>query len=357
MVNGIPMFNSAYGFRFLAIGFICISAVNCAAQTPSAEKPHHTQNGFRNVHEYEERGFWDFLRWRRERADKEIPRPESYNFPLAQNDPNFLNHNRDKKTVTWIGHATLLLQAGGYNILTDPHFSRRASPVQWAGPERIAPLGLAFEDLPSIDIVVISHDHYDSLDEQTIKKLRQRPGGEKTRFYVPLGLKKWFASRGVDRVIEMDWWDRSQEGNLEIIAVPVQHWSKRSLFSRNETLWAGWVIASNDFRFLFVGDTGYNSQFKEIGEKLGPFDLAAIPIGAYEPRWFMARHHVNPEESVQIHRDIGSRKSVAIHWGTFILTDEPLDEPPERLAAALQKNKIPADDFLVLQHGQTIMLD
>jgi N-acyl-phosphatidylethanolamine-hydrolysing phospholipase D len=354
--KGPFMLNAICGLRFLTMSFICMSAMNCAAHTPSAEKPHHTQNGFRNVHEYEEHDFWDFLRWRRERANKEIPRPESYNFPLAQNDPNFLNHNRDKKTVTWIGHATVLLQVGGYNILTDPHFSQRASPVQWAGPERVAPLGLAFEDLPPIDIVVISHDHYDALDEQTIKRLHRRPGGEKTRFYVPLGLKKWFASRGVDQVIEMDWWDRSQDGNLEIIAVPVQHWSKRSLFSRNKTLWAGWVIASNDFRFFFAGDTGYNSLFKEIGEKLGPFDLAAIPIGAYEPRWFMARHHVDPEEAVQIHKDIRSRKSLAIHWGTFILTDEPLDEPPKRLAAALEENKIPGDDFLVLQHGQTIIL-
>ena len=259
--------------------------------------------------------------------------------------------------MTWIGHATVLLQMEGYNILTDPHFSKRTSPVQWAGPERVAPLGLALDDLPPIDIVIISHDHFDSLDEQSIKKLRQRPGGEKTRFYVPLGLKNWFATRGVDNVFEMDWWDRLQDEDIEIIAVPVQHWSKRSMFSRNKTLWAGWVIKTDAFRFIFVGDTGYTPHFKEIGEKLGPFDLAAIPIGAYEPRWFMARHHVNPAESVQIHKDIGSKKSVAIHWGTFILTDEPLDEPPKKLAAALQENQIPAEDFLVLKHGQTIILD
>jgi N-acyl-phosphatidylethanolamine-hydrolysing phospholipase D len=356
-VKSLAMHNVISGLRFLTLSFICMSAVNCATHTPLAEKPHHTQNGFKNIHEYEEHDFWDFLRWRREQANKEVPRAESYHFPLAQNDPDFLKQNRDKKTLTWIGHATVLLQVAGYNILTDPHFSRRASPVQWAGPERVAAPGLALEDLPPIDIVVISHDHYDALDEQTIKRLHQRPGGGKTRFYVPLGLKKWFAARGVDRVIEMDWWDTSQDGLLEIIAVPVQHWSKRSLFSRNKTLWAGWVIGSDDFRFIFVGDTGYTPDFKEIGEKLGPFDLAAIPIGAYEPRWFMARHHINPEEAVQIHKDIGSRKSVAIHWGTFILTDEPLDEPPQKLAAALQENKISRDDFLVLKHGETIILD
>jgi N-acyl-phosphatidylethanolamine-hydrolysing phospholipase D len=351
------MLNSLYGFQFLMVGVICMSAFSCAAQSPSADKPHHTSGGFKNVTEYEEHGFWDFLKWRRERAKMEIPGPQSYNFPLAKNDPDFLRQNRDKNTVTWIGHATILLQMEGYNILTDPHFSKRASPVQWAGPERVAPLGLVFEELPPIDIVVISHDHYDALDEQTIKRLRQRPGGEKTRFYVPLGLKKWFTTRGIDQVIEMDWWDRHRDGNFEIIAVPVQHWSKRSIFSRNKTLWAGWVINANGFRFFFVGDSGYTPQFKEIGKKLGPFDLAAIPIGAYEPRWFMARHHVNPAESVLIHKDIGSKKSVAIHWGTFILTDEPLDEPPEKLAAAMQKNQIPAEDFLVLKHGETIILE
>jgi len=339
------------------IGVICVSALNCAAQAPSADKPHQTANGFRNMGAYEENDFWDFLKWRRERAKMKIPGPESYHFPLAKNDPGVLRQNRNKNTATWIGHVTLLLQMKGYNILTDPHFSERASPVQWAGPKRVVPPGLALEDLPPIDIVVVSHDHYDSLDEQTTKKLRQRPGGEKTRFYVPLGLKNWFAMRGVDRVYEMDWWDRSQDDSLEIIAVPVQHWSKRSLFSRNKTLWAGWVIKADDFRFIFVGDTGYTPHFKEIGKKLGPFDLAAIPIGAYEPRWFMASHHVNPAESVQIHKDIGSRKSVAIHWGTFILTDEPLDEPPAKLAAALKENQIPPQDFLVLKHGETILLE
>lgn len=356
-VKDNPMFNSNSGLRFLSLSIICMSALNCATPVASADKPHHTPDGFRNVHAYEENDFWDLLKWRRQRAKKEIPGPKSYHFPLAKNDPGFLKQNRDRNTVTWIGHATLLLQMEGYNILTDPHFSKRASPVQWAGPERVAPLGLSIEDLPPIDMVVISHDHFDALDEQTIKKLRQRPGGGKTRFYVPLGLKNWFANCGVDQVIEMDWWDRREDDNLEIIAVPVQHWSKRSIFSRNETLWAGWVIKSRAFRFFFVGDSGYTPHFKEIGEKLGPFDLAAIPIGAYEPRWIMSKHHVNPEESVQIHKDIGSHKSVAIHWGTFILTDEPLDEPPKRLTAALQENKIPAENFLVLKHGQTIILE
>ena len=145
--------------------------------------------------------------------------------------------------------------------------------------------------------------------------------------------------------------------NLEIIAVPVQHWSKRELFSRNKTLWAGWVIIADRFRFFFVGDSGYAPVFKDIGKRLGPFDLAAIPIGAYEPRWFMRHHHVNPEEALQIHLDIGSKKSVAIHWGTFILTDEPLDEPPVRLEKALVDKNLPKDSFMVVKHGETILLE
>jgi L-ascorbate metabolism protein UlaG (beta-lactamase superfamily) len=324
--------------------------------SPSADKPHHTPGGFKNIHAYEPNSFGDFLKWRRERAGKDIPGPESYRFPLAHNDPDRLRENREQITLTWIGHATVLLQMQGLNILTDPHFSKRASPVQWAGPVRVAPPGIALEELPPIDIVVISHDHYDALDTDSIRRLHQRPGGADTRFYVPLGLKRWFSRQGVERVVEMDWWDRRSDRSLEVIAVPAQHWSKRGLFSSNTTLWSGWVIAGESCRFIFVGDTGYAPLFKEIGEKLGPFDLAAIPIGAYEPRWFMSKHHVNPEESVQIHLDIGSRRSVGIHWGTFILTDEPLDEPPRRLAAALKRQRLAPQDFMALVHGQTITL-
>jgi len=144
---------------------------------------------------------------------------------------------------------------------------------------------------------------------------------------------------------------------MKVTAVPMQHWSKRTPFSRNGTLWAGWVVEVEGFRFLFVGDSGYGPHFREIGDRLGPFDLSAIPIGAYEPRWFMKDHHMNPEESVMVHRDVRSRKSVAMHWGTFVLTDEPLDEPPVRLAAALKDAAIAESDFLVLQHGETVLLD
>lgn len=340
-----------------AVSIACLFSVTCAAKSPHPDKPHHTKDGFKNIYTYEEPGFFDFLKWRWNRLWKKTPSPEDYGFPLAKNDPTFLRFNREKVTLTWIGHATVLLQLDGKNILTDPHFSKRASPLQWIGPKRLIAPGLALNDLPPIDIVIVSHDHYDSLDKETVVKLYERQGGQDTTFFVPVGFKDSFERLGISQVVELDWWDQYDGKDFKIIAVPVHHWSKRHLFAQNKTLWAGWVIQSLDFRFFFCGDSGYTPLFKEIGQKLGPFDLSAIPIGAYEPRWFMRYYHLSPEEAVQVHLDIGSKKSVAIHWGTFILTDEPLDEPPQRLEKARKEKGVPEHEFLVLKHGETIMLD
>lgn len=321
------------------MGFLFLAA--CAAEGQRVESSK------------DDKGFSDFVKWRWERLFKDIPSVEDYRFELAANDPGFLRENRTVDTVTWIGHATLLLQMDGRNVLTDPHFSERASPVQWAGPRRVAPPGLALSELPPIDIVLLSHDHYDSLDVGSIRGLLEREGGEKTLFVVPSGLKRWFEELGAARVVELGWWETHMEDGWALTAVPVKHWSKRSLFSKNESLWAGWVVRSPRFNFFFAGDSGYTDRFKEIGRRLGPFDLAAIPIGAYEPRWFMRDHHMDPREAVQVHQDLGARRSVAIHWGTFILTDEPLDEPPVRLAEALGEKGLDADVFWVLRHGET----
>jgi L-ascorbate metabolism protein UlaG (beta-lactamase superfamily) len=350
-----------YPFSFLlsrltAIGILSVFSLTCSAQTDRPADFHRPKDGFQNIYHRREKNFFDFLKWRWKRISKKIPPPESYSFPLGENNPAFLKSNRSRNTLTWVGHATILLQLNGRNILTDPHFSKRASPVQWAGPQRVVQPGISLEDLPSIDFVFISHDHYDSLDKLTIQRLHEREGGENTLFFVPLGLEKWFQKLGVRRVIELDWWMQHVEQDFTITAVPVHHWSKRSIFSRNQTLWSGWVIQAPDFCFCFVGDTGYSPIFNDIGRKLGPFDVSAIPIGAYEPRWFMQDHHINPEEAVQVHLDLKSRKSVAIHWGTFILTDEPLDEPPERLKSAVEKRQLVKDSFLVLKHGETIFL-
>ncbi len=325
----------------------------CSPVEIDPQKPHHTSRGFRNVHAYEKRGRFAFWKWQWQRIAKELPSAEEYTFPVAENDPAFLQKNRTQTTVTWVGHATLLLQLEGINILTDPHFTERASPVSWAGPKRLVAPGLSLDDLPVIDIVVISHNHHDSLDLETVKRLHQRRGGEETLFFVPLKLKPWFTKLGITNVIELDWWQSHEVGKLKVVALPVQHWSRRTLLDTNKTLWAAWGIVTPEFRFLFAGDSGYTPHFRDIGARYGPFDLAAIPIGAYEPRWFMKASHVNPEEAVQVHQDLQAKFSVAIHWGTFILTDEPLDEPPKELASALKQAGISPQEFMVFQHGQT----
>ena len=313
---------------------------------------HHNKRGFHNLDTFRGPDFYDFLRWHfsAKNNDRSTNAPP---FALAQNDTVFLQNNRTENTVTWIGHATVLLQLNGINILTDPQFSERASPVQWAGPRRVVPPGISIDDLPIIDIVIISHDHYDSLDTNSIQNLYKRRGGHETKFFVPLGLKSWLNKQGVSRVFELDWGDIHKENYFSITAVPVQHWSKRGIFSSNKTLWVGWIIHFENFNFIFVGDTGYTTYFKKIGREFGPFDLAAIPIGAYEPRWFMHYYHISPEEAVQIHIDLHAKKSIAIHWGTFKLTDEPLDEPPKRLDAARKSKGISEQEFMVFKHGQT----
>jgi len=343
--------------KTMLIGLVLLSWLSaCAIKSYDPAKPHHAKRGFRNPEQYVAPDFLDFLKWRLDRVGKNIAGPEAYSFPRARNNPGFLHRNDMATTVTWIGHATALLQLDGKNILTDPHFTERASPVSWAGPRRVVQPGVPLAELPPIHIVVISHDHYDSLDSKTITMLRDRPGGADTVFFVPLGLADWFRARGIRRVHELDWWETRHEQGLEIAAVPVQHWSKRTVFSRNRTLWAGWVIRTQTFKFFFCGDTGYSPDFKQIGRTLGPFDLAAIPIGAYEPRWFMRYHHVSPEEAVRIHLDVRSKQSIAIHWGTFILTDEPLDEPPGRLKQAVNDSGLPPDSFRTLMHGETMVV-
>ncbi|HWU69175.1 MAG TPA: MBL fold metallo-hydrolase [Stenotrophobium sp.] len=270
--------------------------------------------------------------------------------PQASPDVDWLKANRSVDALTWIGHSSFLVQWQGLNILTDPHLTARASPLRHAGPKRQQPPALDFAGLPKIDAVVVSHNHYDHLDRDTVKRLAR---DHAPRFFVPLGLKVWFGREGIDNVTELDWWQDTQWQALRVTAVPVQHFSGRTASDRNATLWCGFVLELAGRRLFFAGDTGYSRDFADIGERFAPIDLALIPIGAYEPRSFMRPVHVDPEEAVKIHRDIGSRQSVAMHWGTFRLTLEPLDDPPRRLAAALQHEGIAQDRFWVLKHGET----
>jgi N-acyl-phosphatidylethanolamine-hydrolysing phospholipase D len=207
------------------------------------------------------------------------------------------------------------------------------------------------EDLPPIHAVIISHNHYDHLDEQTIERLGNQP-----TYFVPLGLSRWLKKRGAHRVIELDWWQSSSSAGLKFHSVPIQHFSGRTPFDRNKTLWSGWVIEGRKGKIFFAGDTGYSPVFKEIGERFGPMSLSLIPIGAYRPRWFMKPVHVDPPEAVRIHQDIKSRQSIASHWGTFKLSLEPLGEPPHYLEKALKEAGIDRNEFVIMKFGETLSL-
>ncbi|MCB2099698.1 MAG: MBL fold metallo-hydrolase [Rhodobacterales bacterium] len=257
--------------------------------------------------------------------------------------------------VTWLGHSTFLIQAGGMAVLTDPVFADRASPFSFAGPRRYVPHVIDYAALPPIDLVIISHNHYDHLDETAIGILGNGP-----RYAVPLGLKAWFTDQGVapDRVTEFDWWDEKTLAGRPVTALPSQHWSARGLGDRRRTLWASWLLELPGLTLWFAGDTGYNPvQFKQIGQhvrdKGGAIDLGLIPIGGYLPRSFMGPYHVNPEEALYVHRDVGARRSIGMHWGTFPLTAEGPGDPVRDLAAGRDRLGIAPEAFSTMAVGET----
>jgi len=272
---------------------------------------------------------------------------------LVANDGAFLRENalHSRPTVTWIGHSTLLVQMGHTNFLTDPTWSDTASPVPFAGPRRFVPPGLALEDLPPIDFVVVSHNHYDHLDLGSLSALAKR--SSETRFLVPLGNAKLLRKRGIENVEELDWGERTRQGDVEILCLPAKHWSRRGLRDQDRALWSSWAVVAADRRFYFAGDTGYFSGFDTIGRTHGPFDLVAVPIGAYEPAAMMAESHLDPEQAVRASRDLRARRALAMHYGTFDLSDEPLDEPPRRFLAAGEADGAANGEHWVFEIGET----
>jgi N-acyl-phosphatidylethanolamine-hydrolysing phospholipase D len=264
---------------------------------------------------------------------------------------NSLRDNSSTPTVTWIGHSTLLVQMEGVSFLTDPIWSQTPSPLPPVGPSRWVDPGMAIEDLPAIDFVVVSHNHFDHLDIPTFRKLAAR--NSDTVFFVPLGNADLLIKKGITQVQELDWGETAHYRNIQIHCLPAQHWSKRKLSDTRKALWASWAIIGSERRFYFAGDTGYFAGFKQIGDKLGPFDLAAVPIGAYEPRAMMAASHMNPEEAVQAALDVQTDTALAIHFGTFDLSDEPLSEPPKRFKAAASETGLGIDKSWVLDIGET----
>jgi len=333
----------------LATTLACVACARVGGPVAGAPA-HHRENGFANPNpSHPLAGGWFRTRFFIARVWSTTFHPRQVSLPVMVNDGAKLRDNRSAPTVTWIGHSTLLIQLDGVNVLTDPQWSQRASPVSFGGPGRVTPPGLPFEDLPPIQVVVISHDHYDHLDVATVKRLAET---HHPRFIVPLGLKAWFADLGIADVDELDWWDSRILQGLTFTCVPAQHFSGRTPWDRNRRLWSGWTISGSK-RLYFAGDTAYYGVFKEVGARLGPFDLAAIPIGAYLPPEIMRASHTTPEEALQIFEDVGGRVFVPIHWGTFDLADEPPAEPPKRLAAEARRRGLPPDRVWILKHGET----
>jgi N-acyl-phosphatidylethanolamine-hydrolysing phospholipase D len=270
-----------------------------------------------------------------------------------ENDGAFLRENsaHSTPTVTWVGHATLLVQMDHVTFLTDPIWSDAPSPVPFAGARRYVEPGIAIKDLPKIDFVVISHNHYDHLDLPTLKTLAKR--NPETRFLVPLGNADLLKKNNIRRVEEFDWGESTTLGDVTIRCLPARHWSKRSLRDDRKALWSSWAIEGSMRNFYFSGDTGYFAGFSMIGEALGPFDLVAVPIGAYEPSEMMKESHMNPEEAVRAAIDLGAKRALAIHFGTFDLSDEPVDEPPARFLAAAKDSALTLDATWVFRIGET----
>jgi N-acyl-phosphatidylethanolamine-hydrolysing phospholipase D len=341
----------------LCLVFLGLSLNACGPTTRSiastSQPPHHTESGFKNIYgpSNPHAGLWPYLKMRY--IDERFPSPTPATIPVVVTpDVNLIAQPQGDLQVTWIGHSSTLIQVNGKNILTDPIFEERASPLSLFGPKRYSNAGLAQDQLPPVDFVVISHNHFDHLEQATIARL-----GNTVHWLVPLGLKAWFATQGVNQVTELDWWESVDITGVTFTLTPAQHWSRRGIADTNATLWGGWAIQSGARRIWFAGDTGYSSTlFKEIGQRAGPFDLALVPIGGYGPRDFMREKHADPDDAVLIHQDIQARHSVAIHWGTFVLTAEPIDEPPKRLADARQRHGIDESAFRVLAIGETWML-
>jgi L-ascorbate metabolism protein UlaG (beta-lactamase superfamily) len=294
-------------------------------------------------------GFKDILKWQANGSRVKWPR----DLPNKIYAPPNLREYGDGLVVTWIGHSTVLIQTAGVNILTDPFFSRRASPLSFAGPSRVRAPGIALSDLPPIDVVLLSHNHYDHMDLPSLRALSKN---HKAALLTPLGNQRHLHSVGPGlEISELDWRQSLTLHHVKFTAMPARHWSKRSLRDSNKSLWCAFVIEAAGGIIYFAGDTGYGDggTFREILEAFGPPRLSLLPIGAYEPRWFMKPQHMNPDEAVQAHVDLNSMASLAIHHGTLQLTDEAIDAPIRALAEARHNRKISSDAFFVLDIGES----
>lgn len=302
-------------------------AVAVGLDRTSLHAAHRADGRFFNPWRRSPRSFWGVLRWwlaPNAHADAKDQPPQ---VPFVANDGAGLAGVEHSASLTWVGHATFVVHEDDDVFLTDPHFGERAF---W--PRRLHPPGVPIGSIPPDAFAVISHNHYDHLDEWTVENLP-----ESVSWFVPLGQAEWFRERGREQVVELDWWESAKHGRWTLTCLPSQHWTRRVGMGRNEALWCSWLVDSGVRRYYFAGDTGYFHGFREFARRFDPIDVAMLPIGAYEPRWFMAYQHMNPAEAWQAFRDLEARWMLPMHWGTFDLTDEPLDLPPRELARAVEE--------------------
>lgn len=285
-------------------------------------------------------GALDMLRWKFSRNPYD--KSGAIDVPFVDNDGAELSGVQQSSKVTWVGHATFAIHDGDDVVLTDPHFGSRALV-----PARKFPPGIPIEAVPEDAFAVISHNHYDHLDAYTVDTLP-----DTVQWFVPLGLAEWFRGRGRDNVVELGWWESAKRDRWTITCLPSQHWSRRIGQSTNSTLWCSWLLDSGEYRYYFAGDTGYFHGFKEFGRRFGRIDVAMLPIGAYEPRWFMRDQHMDPAEAWRAFLDLGARHLLPMHWGTFDLTDEPVDEAAREFAGVVESAGEDAERAPILAIGQ-----
>ena len=293
-----------------------------------------------------ERGPREILRWQLERLRRSRPTQADTPAPFRPNDGKLLQEL--PASLTWVGHASFVMRLGNAFVAVDPIFSERISGVV----KRLAPVGLSYDALPPLDVVCLTHNHRDHLDMATLKRLGQKP-----LYVVPLGNGPLLKDAGFPHVVELDWWETHRTGDLEITLVPARHWSMRFPWDRNDMLWGGYVFRGQEGTAYHSGDTALWDMFREIGQRCGPIDWAMLPIGAYEPRWFMEPQHMNPEDAGQAFEMLGARTFVAMHWGTFKLTDEPTGEPPGRIRAWFAERGIDPSRLWLLDVGETRALE
>ncbi|MCX6147417.1 MAG: MBL fold metallo-hydrolase [Candidatus Kapabacteria bacterium] len=311
---------------------------------------HFNGKVFYNYNGQGSKTFPELMKWLSSR--KKVPwgkyRKQESKKPVGRNENNdFL--------VTFVNHSTVLIQTMGLNIITDPVFYKRVSPVQWVGPKRFTDPGVNLKDLPKIDLVLQSHNHWDHLDIDSLKYICKR---DNSKVITTLGVSLFLNSSGITNTQELDWWqDTEYNPDLKVNCVPAQHFSGRWLSDRNKTLWCGFVLEfSNGRKLYFAGDTGYGDFFKSISEKFGEIDFSLIPIGAYKPEWFMSSVHISPKEAVKVHLEVKSKKSMGIHFGSFALADEGLEEPINDLNNSLSENNMHKEDFITLTEGDNIKI-